>query len=88
MERTLTVDAMAALEEFYFRSIGQAELRVEPARFCVFVADPRIHSYPVMMAAFHHERPRKNEIRHFGVIERLPEIPVWHFPLDGAHEAE
>ena len=43
LERAFAVDAVAALKEFDFGSVGQPELRIKPAGLCIFMADPRIN---------------------------------------------
>jgi hypothetical protein len=63
-------------------------LGVEPADFGVFVGDPGIAADAVVVAALDHEGAGEDEVGHFGVVEGVAEVPVGHFPLDGAHEAE
>src|SRR5947209_7760252 len=84
----LSVDAVAALKKFDFSLVLQAQLRVKPAGFPVFVAHPGIRADAIEMAAFDHEWPRQYEVGHFGVIKSMTEIPVRHLPFDGAHEAK
>src|SRR5512138_2949324 len=52
------VHAVAALEELDLGAVGQAELGIEPAHFCVFVGHPRVAPDQVEMSAFDHEGAR------------------------------
>jgi len=60
VERSLAVDAVAALEEFDLGAVGYAELGVEPSHFGVLVRHPSVAADEVKVAAFDHERPRRH----------------------------
>ena len=87
-KRALGVNAVAALKKLNLRSVLQAQLSIKPARLCVFIAHPGINADAIQMTSFDHERSWEDEISHFGVIKRIPEIPVGHLPFDAAHEAK
>src|SRR2546429_9547411 len=82
------VDAVAALKEFDFGSVFQAQLRIKPARLRVFIADPGINADPVKVAAFYHKGPRQYQVSHLSVIKSMAKVPVGHLPFDAAHETE
>ena len=86
LECPFAVDAVPALKEFDRHSIRHSKLGVEPADFREFVSHPLIASDAVVMSSFDHERAREHEVRHFGVIESVPQIPVGHFPFGSSHE--
>ena len=59
VERPLGPHAVAPLEELDLGPVGQAELRVQPPHFGVFVGHPVVAPHEVQVPALDHERARE-----------------------------
>src|SRR5437660_1087559 len=87
LKRPHAVDRVGAVEEFDGRAIADAERVVEPAHFGEFISDPFVRRDAVVVAAFNHERPRRDERGHFRVVERVAQIEFHHFIFSGVEIA-
>src|ERR1043165_2996004 len=76
---------MRAVEELDFGSVRNSKLLVKPPDFGVFVRAPFVYPDAVVMPAFHHKWPGRNQRGHFRVIESVAQIPFRHFVLAGEH---
>src|SRR5579885_3211895 len=88
LKRAFSVNGVAAVEEFDAGAVFQAQLRIEPAGTGVFVRHPLVPAYPVVVAALHHKRPRRDQVGHLRIVEGAAHVEIRHFPFDGVHEAE
>ena len=67
LECSLTVDAVAALKELDLGLVTDSQLSVEPTDLGILASDLGIAGHGIVVAAFHHEGTRCNEIAHLGV---------------------
>src|SRR5690348_1778454 len=73
-ERPFRMDLVPAGEELDRRPLGDAQLAVEAADLGVLVGHHLVGADAVVVAALDHERPRRDQAGHLGVVERVAEI--------------
>src|SRR5262245_46921672 len=80
--RSLSVDGVRPVEEFDLGPVRQAELRVKAAHARELVRDPFIRRHTIVMAAFDHEWPRRDQRGHLRIIEGVREVKLVHVIFD------
>jgi len=82
-----TPHGMASVEKLNLCPFPQPEFVIQVFHLTILVGHPFVRLYDVIMAAFNHERPGKDEIGHLGIAERTAHVEVGHFPFHGIHES-
>ena len=80
-ECSLSVDGVRSVEMFYHSAIAQAHFDVMSSSLREFVVDPLIGGYAIIVPAFDHKWPRKNQPAHLSVIECIAQVEFWHVIL-------
>lgn len=86
-ESALAVNFVTAEEKLdlgHFRDLQHA---VDVADAGVFMGHPFIEADAVVVAAFNHERPRRDQPRHLGIIIGIAQVKFIHLVLAGEHVA-
>ena len=74
---------MRAIKIFNFRALGDAEVGIQPANLGELIRHPFVWSDSIFVAALDHERARRNQRGHLGVVKRMAEIELKHFVFTG-----
>jgi hypothetical protein len=82
-----TTNFMAAREVGNLSLVTDFETCILPLDPGIFPSDHFIDSNTVVVAAFHHEWPRSNKIRHFGVVESVAKVEFRHFVFESENVA-
>ena len=69
------MDRVGTDEPFQFAAFADSQAgAIQMPHFRELVGDGFVRCHAVEMAAFHHERPRGDQCRHLGIIERAAQI--------------
>ena len=87
LERADAVDLVRPVEVLDLRPLRQLQPAVEPAHLGVFVGHHLVDAHAVVVAALHHERPRRDQGRHLRVVERVAQVELGHLVFAREHVA-
>jgi hypothetical protein len=86
-EGALAVNLVAPQEEFDFGLLRNLEHAVDIANAGVFMRHPFIQADAIVVAAFDHERPGRDQPRHLCIIIGVGQVEFVHVVLAGEHVA-
>lgn len=86
-KRALAVNFVLALEELDFSPARNLQVRIQDADAGVFVGDPFIQAYPIVVAALHHERPGRDQPCHLCIIIGVGQVELVHIVFVAEHVA-
>ena len=76
LEGANAIDRMRSVEEFDLGAVAEAEFVVEAADAGEFMGDPFVGRDAVVVSALDHERARRDERGHLGVVVGVREVPL------------